>query len=157
MSKWRPSITTGIVGIFIVVLIAVGFNFLLKNSTPSTQVQLGSGMFKARVVTSDVDREIGLSGVDKLDTHEALLMAFPSDDKWGIWMKDMLIPLDIAWLDSNKKVVYIETNVSPELSTTKTFRPKVPARYVLEMSAGSVQRAGIKINQVASFTLNGDE
>ena len=157
MSKWRPSITTGIVGIFIVFLIVAGLSVLFQNNKPSTRVQLGSGMFNARVVSSDADREKGLSGVESLDTFEALLMVFPNDAKWGIWMKDMSIPLDIAWLDSNKKVVYIETNISPELSTTKTFSPKVPARYVLEMSAGSVERSGIKINQVASFTLRGDE
>jgi len=79
-------------------------------------------------------------------------MAFPEDGKWGIWMKDMYVPLDIVWLDSKKKVVHIVTDASPELSTTKTFVPKDPSRYVLELPAGSVQKAGIKRGMLADFS-----
>jgi uncharacterized membrane protein (UPF0127 family) len=78
-------------------------------------------------------------------------MKFDSDDQWGIWMKDMKIPLDIVWLDKDKKVTYIVENASPELSTTKTFIPETPTRYVVELPAGTVNKAGINKGAVATF------
>ena len=78
-------------------------------------------------------------------------MKFPHDDTWGIWMKDMKVPIDIIWLNQHKRVVYIVKNASPELSTTMTFNPKEPARYVLELPAGSVDKAAIKSGNFASF------
>ena len=65
-------------------------------------------------------------------------------------MKDMNFPLDIVWLKSSKKVVYIEQNVSPDTGIDKTYYPHVPARYVLEMSAGNVKSKNIKLGQVAT-------
>lgn len=84
-------------------------------------------------------RNLGAFGVDSLKPNGGLLMVFDSDGTWGIWMKDMKVPLDILWLDANKKVVYIVKNASPEARDVATFTPKEPARYVLELLAGSVE------------------
>jgi uncharacterized membrane protein (UPF0127 family) len=68
-------------------------------------------------------------------------------------MKDMLVSIDIVWLDSQQKVVHIVKEASPELSTSKTFTPSEDARYVIELQAGAIQRSGIKIGDEATFTL----
>jgi uncharacterized membrane protein (UPF0127 family) len=65
----------------------------------------------------------------------------------------MKIPLDIIWMNSDKKVIYIVTNASPDLGTSKTFKPETPARYVLEVPAGTVMSAGIKIGNTATFSI----
>ena len=88
---------------------------------------------------------------------DGLLMLFADDGQWGIWMKDMKIPLDIVWLDANKKVIYIVTDASPSLGTSKIFQPDNPARYVLEVPAGSVKSGAIKTGDAASFTLEGEK
>lgn len=71
-------------------------------------------------------------------------MDFKTDDTWGIWMKDMRIPIDIVWLDKDKKVVYIIQNAQPETPVKTVYRPPQPARYVLELPAGSVKQVAIK-------------
>ena len=83
-------------------------------------------------------------------------MVFEGDQAWGIWMKDMKVPLDIVWLDNTKKVVHIEEKVSNELGTDSIFVPKKPSRYVIELPSGSVKKAGIKIGQTAQFKLEGE-
>lgn len=81
-------------------------------------------------------------------------MAFDSSETHGIWMKDMNFSLDLVWLNSDKKVVYIVKNAYPEDPPTTVYVPKDPSLYVLELPIGSVQKAGIKTGDTASFNLD---
>jgi uncharacterized membrane protein (UPF0127 family) len=126
---------------------------MVTNFQPTTEVRVGSAVFNTGLATTDTARKKGLSGVESLNGSGGLLMVFQGDDDWGIWMKDMKIPLDIIWLNNEKKVIYIVTDASPDLGTSKIFTPNDPARYVLEVQAGSVKRSAIKIGDIASFTL----
>lgn len=156
MSIWRPHTTGILIGGLVLILVALVGSFMLSHFKPTTQVSLGSGVFSVKVATNDIERERGLSGVDALGSLEGLLMVFDTDGRHGIWMKDMNIPIDIVWLDSNKTVVYMVTEASPQVSTEKIFTPKDPALYVLELSAGSIQKSGIKIGSKAEFVLEGE-
>lgn len=135
-------------------MIALTVSFVTANFKPTDTVGLGSGVYHLRLANDDASRQQGLSGVEKLQVNGGLLMDFQKDGNWGIWMKDMKIPLDIIWLDKNKKVVHIETNAKPEWGTDKVMQPKSMSRYVIELPAGSVQKAGIKIGQEASFNVS---
>lgn len=81
-----------------------------------------------------------------------MLFVFLADETWPIWMKDMSIPLDIIWLNSDKQVVYIAKNVQPDSYPTK-FTPDTPARFVLEVVAGTTDAQNIVEGTVATFTL----
>jgi uncharacterized membrane protein (UPF0127 family) len=154
MSIWRPRTTGILIGGVVVVILAAAISFIVTNFQPRTDVQVGSGDFSALLATNDVTRQAGLSGFTSLKPNDALLMAFPSDDIWGIWMKDMKVPIDILWLNSNKKVIYIVTNASPDLGTSKVFKPLDKARYVLEIPAGAAAQDGIKVGATAQFTVD---
>jgi len=135
----------------VITLSLLALSFWLGLFSSTTQLKIGSGVYHVRMADTEDELEKGLSGVKKLDNDEGLLMKFSSDNTWGIWMKDMLIPLDIIWLDSDKKVVHIVENAKPELSTSVTYFPKQLSRYVIEIPSGSVKRFGIKTGQVAEF------
>lgn len=152
MSVWRRSTTNLLVGGILLVIIAMGVSFFLSLQNDSrVDVQVGGGLFKAQVANDQESRERGLAGVDVLADNEALLLVYDSDDTWGIWMKDMEIPIDIIWLNAAKEVIHIVRNVSPEIGEKTTFRPTEPARYVLEINAGMAQQSGIKLGQRAVF------
>jgi len=157
MRLWRPHTTGILIGGVVVILIAIVVAFMVTHFQPKTNVRLGSAVFSVDLAADETSRVAGLSGVESLGSMEGLLMVFDTDDTAGIWMKDMKIPLDIVWLDSNKKVIYIVKNAAPELSTDKTFTPMQKARYVLEVPAGAVDKNGIKVGQTAVFKLEGDE
>jgi uncharacterized membrane protein (UPF0127 family) len=69
-------------------------------------------------------------------------------------MKDMNFPIDIIWLDKDKKVVYIVKNAPPESYPYEHFEPKEEARYVLEVAAGTVEDKKIMIDAPATFDEN---
>jgi len=64
-----------------------------------------------------------------------MLFVFPKDYKYGFWMKDMLMPVDIFWLDDKGHVVSIAQNVATS-TYPNVFYPTEPSRYVLETVAG---------------------
>jgi uncharacterized membrane protein (UPF0127 family) len=153
MSKWRPHTTGIVIGGLVLILVALVASYMITNFRETTEVRIGSGVFNTGLADNDSARKKGLSGVENLGVSGGLLMVFQGDDDWGIWMKDMKIPLDIIWLNNEKKVIHIVTDASPDLGTSKIFTPDDPARYVLEVQAGSVKKSAIKIGDTASFTL----
>jgi uncharacterized membrane protein (UPF0127 family) len=156
MRLWRQNTTSLLIGGVVLVIVAAAIAFVVGNFQPKTEVKLAGGVFSVRLAQDETSRELGLSETESLKPNEGLLMVFDSDDTWGIWMRDMKIAIDIVWLDSAKTVVYSVKNATPELSTDKIFKPKDPARYVLELPAGSVQQFGIKSGDVAEFTIAGE-
>jgi len=156
MSVWRPRTTGILIGGIILIILAVAVSFVVTNFQPRVDVQLGSGDFSARLATDDASRQTGLSGVASLKPNDALLMVFPSDDTWGIWMKDMKVPIDILWLNSKKEVIDVVSNVSPDLGASKVFKPLMKARYVLEIPAGAAAQNGIKSGDSAQFDFTGE-
>jgi uncharacterized membrane protein (UPF0127 family) len=70
-------------------------------------------------------------------------------------MRDMKIPIDIVWLNSNKQVVYMAKDAEiPTDSNYRIFIPKKPAKYVLELPAGSIKARMIVLNSIAIFSVD---
>lgn len=136
-------------------LLVVGAAVLLifAQLRPTTTVYLGNGVFNMRVAKTQSDREKGLSGVTSLGPREGMVLAYPNEGLWKIWMKDMKIPLDIVWLDSDKKVVHSVKNASPDGSTNVVFEPSSPAQYVIELPMGTIQSQNIRTGQAAVFDI----
>lgn len=153
---WRPATTFILIGGLVVLLVALVVSFMLTNFKPSVEVRLGSGVYHLWLADTDAEREQGLSGVTSLRDDGGLLMRFDGDSTWGIWMKDMQIPLDIIWLDSGKKVVYMVKNADPSTGSEVIYTPKKPARYVVELPKGSIEKAGIKAGMTATFDETAD-
>ncbi len=93
-------------------------------------------------------RIAGLSGRDTLRDNEGMILFFDFSDFHSIWMKDMLFPIDVVWFNEEWKVVDIEKEIRPD-SFPMGFYPRDPARYILEMNAGSIERIGISIGDNA--------
>lgn len=150
MSVQRDSYAWLWVTLVIVAIIAGIVFFIYEMTRPRVMIHLGDGIFTARVAITDSERQKGLSGVDNLPKDKVMLFVFPEDGKHGIWMKDMKIPLDIVWLDSDRRVIYIARDVLPD-SYPEVYRPNIAARYVIELAAGTVQEKQIRIGTIAQF------
>jgi uncharacterized membrane protein (UPF0127 family) len=116
----------------------------LFTDEPVHTVYIGSSAIAVTVADSDEERKQGLSGVRSLREREGKLFIFDTNDRHGIWMKDMLMPLDIIWIDENLQIVHYVENVSPE-SFPEVFTPPSDARFVLEMNAHFVASLRTKV------------
>lgn len=84
----------------------------------------------------------GLSGVSSLGELEGKLFIFENEEYHRIWMKDMLFPIDILFINNEFEIVHIEENVLPE-SYPLTYTSDEPARFVLETNAFFAQSFSI--------------
>lgn len=108
---------------------------ILFNEEEQYSIYLGDVALKVTVADEYDERIKGLSGTPVLGDLEGKLFIFDENGRHGIWMKDMLIPIDILWIDHNLQVIHIEENVLPSSYPSMTYYPKTDARFVLEMNA----------------------
>lgn len=101
-------------------------------------LSFGDTVVRVELATTSAARARGLSGRSVLAEGEGLLFVFPQEDRHAFWMKDMYFPIDILWLSSEGRVLSLAAQVRPD-SYPASFRPPVPARYVLELPGGYAQ------------------
>ena len=150
MSVQKDSYTWLFVTVAVVAVVAIIVTVIVGMAQSKVTVQLGDGIFKAQVARTDSELKKGLSGVSEFSRDQVLLFIFPKDDVYGVWMKDMKIPIDIVWLNKDKKVIHLVSNATPE-SYPKTFTPPKPARYIIELASGTIKTRAIKIGATAKF------
>lgn len=121
-----------------------------SNAYRQTHIELGAMTVTADIADTEPVRQLGLSGRDGLAEDKAMLFIFQDDGEHPFWMKDMLFPIDIIWLSSEKRVVYIAKNAAPE-SYPSSFVPNVPSRYVIEVAAGFTDRQNISVGTQVTF------
>ncbi len=144
--------------LLILLIITLGLIFSVANKeSPYRQAALvldaGAYTLKLEVADTDAERELGLSGRTGLDQNSGLLFVFDRPGNYGFWMKDMLFPIDIAWLDKDRRVVHIERGVSPATYPT-VFFPQANSTYVLEVNAGFLALHQINIGDVLEIKAN---
>ncbi|MDX2163867.1 MAG: DUF192 domain-containing protein [Gammaproteobacteria bacterium] len=95
---------------------------------------------QVEVVQSPEAQQRGLSGRKYLAKNTGMLFVFPKEDYYSFWMKDMLFPIDIIWMNKDYKIVYVKKDAQPcTLFSCPKFTPDMPAQYVLEVSPGTLK------------------
>lgn len=97
--------------------------------------QFGGVSLRLELATTTTARELGLGGRTSLPSDYGMLFVFPKADRYGFWMKDTLVSLDIFWLDTQGQVIWMAQDVQPN-SYPNVFYPSSSAISVLETNAG---------------------
>jgi uncharacterized protein len=100
-------------------------------------------------------RACGLSNRSFLEKDHGMLFIYQRSGMRTFWMKDTRIPLSIAFLDDDGKIINIEVMIPNQ--TKIRYRSLHPARYVLEVNQGWFRRHGIKVgDRVVVNRMNGN-
>jgi uncharacterized membrane protein (UPF0127 family) len=106
--------------------------------------------FQVWVADSESERRRGLMYVTSEEmaplangTERGMWFIFPNDQSamHGFWMKNTIIPLDIAFVRSDGRIVTIRTMAPRD---ERHYYAKAPYRYALEVNANTFSRLGIK-------------
>lgn len=100
------------------------------------------GKIEALVADTNESREEGLSGRTGLSDGKGMLFDFGISGRFGFWMKDMLFPIDMIWINNNGIIVNIVENALPE-DYPKTYINNPPASFVLEIGANKAREYGL--------------
>jgi uncharacterized membrane protein (UPF0127 family) len=91
----------------------------------------------------------GLMGRKHLGKDEGMLFIFEVEGYHGFWMKNTLIPLSIAFIDKEGRIVKI-TDMKP--LSLQTHAPPRPVLYALEMNKGWFSANDIKVGHILRFS-----
>ncbi len=105
---------------------------------------------EVEIAKTETDRVSGLSNRQFLNKQTGMLFVFDKLDYHLFWMKDMLLYLDIIFLDENWQVTQIERNLSPD-SFPKTFGSEKKSKYVLEINGGEAEIDGFHVGDEVIF------
>lgn len=100
-----------------------------------TTGEFGGVSLRIEYATTTAAREKGLGGRTNIPDDYGMLFIFPKEERYGFWMKDMFVPIDIFWLDDKGQVISMVQDAATS-SYPNVFYPPVPALYVLETAAG---------------------
>lgn len=97
------------------------------------------------VASTPEERQRGLMGRTALAEDAGMLFAYNQDQPLSFWMKDTLIPLSIAFINEQGRIVDIQ-DMQPLDETPHTSVE--PARYALEVNQGFFSARGIEVGNV---------
>ena len=122
---------------------------LLWKASPLRILKVRSRLILVEIAKTQRQRQKGLQSRAVLDQNRGMLFVFKEEALHTFWMKDTFIPLDIAFIDSNHKIVDIQQMIP--LDTRILYRPAKPAKYALEVNAGWMEKNNIQVNEKVIF------
>ncbi len=111
-------------------------------------VIFGADTVQAEVARTPEERERGLMYRESLAQGRGMLFVFPEAQYRSFWMKDTFIPLDIAYLDADLRVVDI---LPMEPQSEDTYPSTKPAMFALEVPMGWFSDKGIAVGAQAKI------
>lgn len=102
---------------------------VLKNANDSIIKKLD-----IEIADDEYKTQTGLMYRDQMGELQGMLFVFPDEDFRSFYMKNTNIPLDIIYIDADKKIVSFQKNTQPNNETS--LPSNAPAKYVLEINAG---------------------
>ena len=96
-------------------------------------IELKTGVYRIQAELADTPkaREVGLMNRTSMPTNSGMLFVFEQKAGHCFWMNNTKIPLSIAFIADDGKIVNIE---EMQAETTNNHCPKAAVRYALEMN-----------------------
>jgi uncharacterized membrane protein (UPF0127 family) len=88
----------------------------------------------AEVATTRTSHICGLAFRDALPADHGMLFVYAQDQIVGFWMKNTTIPLSLAFLDRDGKILELH-DMDPE-NPTRRYISRSPVRFALEVNQG---------------------
>lgn len=120
----------------ILALTLLSANFLSQvEASPMPRIELSVGFYRieAEVAAEQADRMQGLMQRRSLAENQGMLFVFSQDARHCMWMRNTLLPLSVAFLDAEGRILNIE-DMQPQ--TEDNHCAARPARFALEMNRG---------------------
>jgi uncharacterized membrane protein (UPF0127 family) len=98
---------------------------------PTVELKAGIYRIQAELADTPKAREVGLMNRTSMPTNSGMLFVFEQKAGHCFWMNNTKIPLSIAFITDDGKIVNIE---EMQAETTNNHCPKTAVRYALEMN-----------------------
>ena len=114
----------------------------------------GGQTLRAEVMTRSEDLMRGMMFRESLAPDRGMLFVHTAPGRYTYWMFQCLIPLDIIWLDANRRIVEISADTPPcktEASACPHYGGNQDSLFVLELAGGMAAKYSLKLGDTIFF------
>jgi len=142
--------------IFAISLTGCGERAVTMDEFRSTEIILLSGKrILAETMRTELELARGMMFRDSLASDRGMLFVHGTPGNWTYYMFQVKIPLDMIWLDADKRIVEIVPDVPPcTLKVAKdcpVYGGREKAQYVLELAGGQAAKFKLKVGDRLQF------
>ena len=105
--------------------------------------------FVVEIADTPSKRAMGLQYRRDLAAHRGMLFLFPVEGRQSFWMKNTPLPLDMIFINRERKIAGIVERTVPFSLDSRSVN--APSQYVLEINGGLSERHGIKVGDPVRF------
>jgi uncharacterized membrane protein (UPF0127 family) len=105
---------------------------------------------KAEIARTDEERNTGLMYRKKLPDGEGMLFVYERDQIMSFWMKNTYIPLSIAFITSDGRIIEIKDMYPHDETSVLSSRS---ARYALEVPQNWFSRVGVQLGDILKIEI----
>jgi uncharacterized membrane protein (UPF0127 family) len=105
--------------------------------------------FQVEVADTPAKRTMGLQYRKDLGSDRGMIFLFPSEAPQSFWMKNTPIPLDMIFINRERRIVGIVEQTTPYSLDSRSVG--APSQFVLEINGGLAKRHGIQTGDSVHF------
>ena len=109
----------------------------------------GRPVFYVEVADTPQKRTMGLQYRKELGAERGMIFLFPAESPQSFWMKNTPIPLDMIFIDRERRIVGIVERTVPFSLDSRSVA--APSQFVLEINGGLAKKHGIQIGDTVRF------
>ena len=98
------------------------------------EIKAGGAIYRVEVASTSQQRRQGLMRRASLDRNQGMLLVYQKSADHRIWMRNVLIPLRVYWIDSDARVIDMQRLEPCRQDPCPVYAASGPSRYVLELS-----------------------
>jgi len=105
-----------------------------------------------QIADTDTSRATGLMGVKKMSDRAGMAFVFDGPSAESFWMKDTLIPLDIAFWDAQGHITTLFSMVPCTADPCHLYTSSAPYVGSVEMNAGLLAAHGVNVGDTVTLS-----
>ena len=114
-------------------------------------IKINNAKLKVKLAVTEKQMAKGLMNVTEIPENEGMLFCYPEERKLTFWMKSTPIPLSIAFIDKDKKIIQIEDLEPYDETSVQSDRA---AKWALESNQGWFNQNNISVGDKIKFLGN---
>lgn len=109
----------------------------------------------AETMRDDIELIKGMMFRETMPANRGMLFVHPEENIFHYWMYQTKIPLDIIWMDHDRRIVEMSLDTPPCKSTAAkdctNYGGNYKSKFALEVNAGIAKKNGLKVGDTLDF------
>jgi len=106
-------------------------------------------IFDIEIAKTPYEIQTGLMYRDGMEDNQGMLFVFPDVRERSFYMKNTRFPLDLIFIDHNKRIVSFQENAKPFDESSLPSQTK--AQFVLEVNAGIAEKLLLEVGDKMDY------